>query len=92
MPGLDWVAPDEVRERWLEAALIVVTAAAASSLPADLPLRSGVFVLAGDEHPDEVWQALTSLNLPALALFWPTCGLSQLSDPAAEFVEHRDLP
>ena len=67
---------------------------AAAAVPADLPARSGVFVLSfdGQEDANQVWEAVSGLNMPALALLWPSCRpwlQQQLRDPAPEFVEHR---
>lgn len=92
VPGLEWVTPDELRQHWTSAPIVLVTTAAVAAVPADLPARPGVFLLVIDEHPNKVWQLLTALHMPALVLFWPTCRewlLGQLADPAPEFVEHR---
>lgn len=97
VPGLTWVSPDQVREHWAEAPLVVIRCDAASSVPADLPTRSGVFVLSleGQEDANQVWEAVSGLNMPALALLWPSCQpwlQQQLRNPAPEFVEHRIQP
>jgi len=95
IPGLTWTSPEQLRDHWTDAPLIVICCAAAAAVPPDLPARSGVFVLAVDEAPDDVWQAVTSLDMPALVLMWPTCQpwlQEQLRDPAPEFVEHRSQP
>lgn len=92
VPGLDWTTPAELRECWTSASIVVVTPAAASQIPPDLPERAGVFLLVVDEQADEVWKSLTALEMQALVLFWPVCSqwlLAQLADPAPEFVEHR---
>jgi hypothetical protein len=94
VPGLTWVTPDQAREHWDEAPLVVIRCDAAAALPADLPARSGVFVLSfdGQEDANLVWEAVSGLNMPALALLWPSCQpwlQQQLRDPAPEFVEHR---
>lgn len=94
VPGLTWVSPEQVREHWDDAPLVVIRCDAAAAVPADLPARSGVFVLSfdGQEDANQVWEAVSGLNMPALALLWPSCRpwlQQQLRDPAPEFVEHR---
>lgn len=92
VPQLTWVTEDAAREVWDDAALVLVTVAAASVLPADLAGRSGVFVLTQGEDHNQVWDALTALEMEALVLFWPQCGdwlAAQMQDPSPEFVEHR---
>ena len=90
--GLDWVKIEDLREHWTSAPVIVISAAAASQVPADLPSRTGVFLLVVDEPPNEVWQAVATLEMQSLVLFWPTCRewlQAQVAAPAPEFVEHR---
>lgn len=90
--GLGWVSATELRDHWETAPLVILTPEVVGQIPADLPTRAGVFVLVVDEQPNQVWEALTALELQSLVLFWPTCRpwlQSQLADPAAEFVEHR---
>ncbi|WP_081599740.1 hypothetical protein [Cellulosimicrobium cellulans] len=90
--GLTWVTPDELGAHWASAPIITVTVPAALQIPADLPPRSGVFVLVDGEPENTVWEALTSLEMQTLALFWPACRpwlADQIQDPAREFVEHR---
>lgn len=92
VPGLTWVALDELREHWSSAPIVVVTVPAAVRVPADLPPRAGVFVLADGEPDNTVWEALTSLEMQTLALFWPACRpwlADQIQAPDREFVEHR---
>lgn len=92
VPGLDWVSPQHARDTWNSAALVLVTVGAARELPADLPARSGVFVLAEQEDHNQVWESLTALEMEALVLFWPACQqwlADQMQNPSAEFVEHR---
>lgn len=91
---LTWVTPDQVRDYWSQAPLVVIRCDAAAAVPADLPARSGVFVLAfdGQEDANQVWEAVSGLHMPALALLWPSCQpwlQQQLRTPAPEFVEHR---
>lgn len=97
VPGLTWVTPDQVREHWADAPLVVIRCDAAEAVAADLPSRSGVFVLSfdGQEDANQVWEAVSGLHMPALALLWPSCQpwlAQQLRDPAPEFVEHRTQP
>lgn len=97
IPGLTWVTPDQLREHWTQAPLVVIRCDAAREVPVDLPVRSGVFVLSvdGQDDANQVWQAVSSLNMLALALLWPACApwlQQQLRDPAPEFVEHRSQP
>ena len=90
--GLEWVEPAQVRGRWADASLVVLTPAAALTLPGDLPPRAGVFVLAEGESSNEVWEAVAGLAMQALVLFWPTCEewlTHQLRRPIADFTEHR---
>lgn len=92
VPGLDWVSPQQARDVWSAAALVLVTVGAAADVPADLPARAGVFVLAEQEDHNQVWEALTALEMEALVLFWPACEqwlVEQLQNPSAEFIEHR---
>lgn len=92
IPGLTWITPEQAREHWAGAQVVVVTIGAAGRVPADLPRRSGIFVLANGESDDAVWEALTILDMQVLSLSWPLCEpwlLEQLSAPAREFVEHR---
>jgi hypothetical protein len=93
VPGLAWVEGEDLRERWDEASLVVITPEAAATVPADLPDRSGVIVLVSDDTPPKaVWDALVALDMQAPVSFWPTCRpwlLQQLSHPEADFVEHR---
>lgn len=93
LPGLHWVTPGELSEYWHNAPLVIIRADAALLVPAELPARTGVFVLAEDD-PDQqqIWTALTSLDMAALALFWPSCQpwlLEQLADPAPEYCTYR---
>ena len=95
VPGLTWVAPEQVREHWTDAPLVVIRCAASCLVPADLPSRSGVFVLSfdGQEDANQVWEAVSGLNMPTLALLWPSCRpwlMQQLRHPSPEFVEHRN--
>ena len=92
--GLWQVEADQVRDHWQSAPLVVIRCSATVLVPPDLPSRSGVFVLSydGEEDANQVWEAVSSLNMPALALLWPACQpwlQQQLHDPAPEFVEHR---
>lgn len=92
VPGLEWVDPTGIRDLWGEAAMVVLTPNAALAAPGDLPPRSGVFVLAQEESSNQIWQAVESLDMQALVLFWPTCRewlTQQLADPIADFTEHR---
>ena len=96
LPDLEWINPvsdlPAVIQHWGTASVVVVAASAAAALPADLPARAGVFLLVLDESHDQVWQSLTALEMQALVLFWPACRdwlVTQLVDPAPEFVEHR---
>ena len=89
--------PDQLREHWAQAPLVVIRCDAAREVPVDLPVRSGVFVLSvdGQDDANQVWEAVSSLNMLALALLWPACApwlQQQLRDPAPEFVEHRSQP
>lgn len=93
IPGLTWLSLDAAREHWTTAPLVILTPAAAANLQPDLAARQGVFVLVVDEDPNQVWSALSALDMQALVLFWPTCQTwltNQLADPAPEFAEHRD--
>ena len=98
LPDLEWIDPadtTQLRQHWATASVVVITCAATAMLPVDLPQRPGLFMLAGDESSNEVWQSLTALAMPALVLFWPMCQdwlLTQLTDPEPEFVEHRSQP
>lgn len=92
LPGLFWTTPSEVRPHWQDAPLIVLTPSAAAAVPADLPGRGGVFLLVVDETSDQVWDALTVLDMQALVLFWPICRpwlSAQLDDPGREYVTFR---
>lgn len=89
---LIWVSIEQLAEHWSTAPVIIITPDVADQVPPDLTSRAGVFLLAVDEHPNQVWQALTALDLQALVLFWPACEPwlhAQLANPAPEFVEHR---
>lgn len=93
IPGLQWVAPGELSGHWQNAPLVIIRSDAALQVPAELPARPGVFVLAEDD-PDQqqIWTALTSLDMAALALFWPSCRpwlVEQLADPAPEYCTYR---
>lgn len=93
IPDLDWVAMEQLREHWDTAPVIVIGADVAGLVPADLPGRSGVFLLVTSEPPNDVWQAVVALEMQALVLFWPACRewlTAQVAAPAAEFTEHRD--
>lgn len=89
---LDWIAIEDLRNHWDIAPVIVIAVSAAGQVPADLPPRAGVFLLAIDEPPNDVWQAVTALEMQSLVLFWPACQpwlQAQLAAPGPEFVEHR---
>lgn len=94
IPGLVWIEPDELADHWQQAALIIILVDAVSAVPAELPARTGVFVLT-DEHdhdPQQTWSALTSLDMEALSLFWPTCApwlAEQLRVPTAAYTSYR---
>lgn len=95
VPGLHWVTPESLHDHWEDAPLVVITPSAAAHLPASLPARTGVFLLAVEEKPNEVWQAVTALDMPALVLFWPACArwlMAQLANPSPQFVQHRGEP
>lgn len=90
--GLGWVDVEELRAHWETAPLIVISVSAAAQVPTDLPSRAGVFLLVVDEPPNQVWQAVTALEIQSLVLFWPACQewlYAQLAAPAPEFIEHR---
>ncbi len=92
--GLQWIRPADAPAHWNTASLIVVTTTAAREIPAALPSRAGVFVIAQDEKPEAVWRAVSDLDMQALVLFWPTCQgwlAEQLAEPAEDFVEFRSL-
>lgn len=92
LEGVRWIAPEQLREHWEQASLILITTEVADCVPADLAARPGVFLLADTQPADEVWQAVTALDLPALVLFWPVCVpwlADQIRDPSPEYVEHR---
>lgn len=94
IPGLVWVEPDELADHWQHAALIIILVDAVSAVSAELPARTGVFVLT-DEHdhdPQRTWSALISLDMEALSLFWPSCGpwlADQLRVPAPQYTSYR---
>ena len=74
IPGLEWIRPEELRERWATASLVIVRPTAAALVPADLPARAGVAVMITDgEHHNVVWSALTDLDMATQVLFWPHC-------------------
>lgn len=90
---LTWVTEREARDVWDDATMVLVTVEAAAALPADLPARAGVFVLTQEHDHNQVWDALTALEMEALVLFWPQCRdwlTAQLQNPSPEFVEHRN--
>lgn len=92
LPGISWVDVGQLRHHWGDASLVVITAEVAALVPGDLPARSGMFLLAGTEPQDEIWEAITALGAPALVLFWPACEpwlSGQVTDPAPGLVEHR---
>jgi len=92
LPGVAWIEPEELVERWTDASLVVISTEVAATLPPDLPPRAGVFLLADREPQEDVWSAIVALDSQALVLFWPACRpwlAEQVSDPAPEFVEHR---
>ena len=92
LPGATWVGPSQVAQYWADASIVIVTTDVAAHLPATLPRRAGVFLLAEHDPADEVWQAIVAMNDQALVMFWPTCEpwlAEQLAHPAPQFVEHR---
>ncbi len=92
IPGLTWVGPDELRAHWERAPLVVVPVPAAGEIPPDLASRAGVFLLVQDEQPDAVWNAVATLEMQEITLFWPICRewlADQLAAPARNFVEFR---
>lgn len=89
VPGLRWVDPEELRQWWSSASLVVVRPAAAALVPVDLPSRSGVVVMiTQDEHHEAAWTALVALERSAEQVwFWPQCqdylsAYPDLSEPA----------
>lgn len=92
LPGVRWINPCELEQHWANAALILISTEVVDQVPAGLASRAGVFVLTGDQSPDDVWHAVMSLGMQTLVLWWPACQAwlaEQVADPAAEFVEHR---
>lgn len=94
IPGLTWIEPAELASHWQQAPLFIIRVEVALEVPADLPGRTGVFVLTDEEQhgPQQLWTALTSLDMEALSLFWPSCRpwlVNQLQVPAAEYFSYR---
>lgn len=94
VPGLTWITPNQLREHWPQAPLIIIRVDAAADIPADLPARAGVFILGldGREDSNQIWEAVTALDMPALVMLWPACAPwlhQQLQDPEPQFIEHR---
>lgn len=90
---LTWVTVGEARQVWDDASMVIITVEAAGDLPADLRARAGVFVLTHEHDHNQVWDALTALEMEALVLFWPQCQqwlTGQLQHPSPEFAEHRN--
>ena len=89
--GFTWVDVESLTQAWASASLVVVTVAAADDLPAGLAVRGGVFLLAGSDSPDDVWNAVTAVS-PEAVLYWPVCDswlADQVRDPSPEFIQHR---
>ncbi|ACZ32449.1 hypothetical protein Xcel_3450 (plasmid) [Xylanimonas cellulosilytica DSM 15894] len=74
VPGMEWITPQEVRDRWETASLVIVRPSAAPLVPADLPPRAGVVVLiTDDEHHNAAWSAVIDLGMACQVWFWPLC-------------------
>ncbi len=92
LPGLEWLdVVADLAGRWESAALVVVTAEAVAGLPAHLPRRAGVFVIADRAPDDAVWDGIARLA-PEAVLWWPSnlaWLVEQLRAPAAAFTQYR---
>lgn len=71
VPGLEWVSADELRRRWDEARVVVVTTQAVPDLPPGLPRRPAVIGL----HDVSDVSGLQSLWAEPMtdAMVWPVC-------------------
>lgn len=91
LPGISWVSAAELTEVWQSASLVVVTTEAAADLPVGLPARNGLFLLAGSDSPDQVWDAVAAAS-PEAVLYWPACDdwlTEQAHYPSSRFTPHR---
>jgi hypothetical protein len=70
IPNVRWIRPEQARAYW-DTPLILIRCSAAARLPADLPPRSGLFVLSVDEPHEVVWGAVVELAMPVLVAPWP---------------------
>lgn len=64
--GVVWMTPRELAAHWDAAAVVLLTVDALPDLPADLPARDGLYVLARGEVSPTDWQAIT--QSPALLI------------------------
>lgn len=86
-----WVDVADLERDWSTASLVVVTAEVAHAVPAWLPRRGGLFVVADRSLDDQLWTDVDELG-PEVMLFWPAGAAwleEQLRHPEPRFTRHR---
>jgi hypothetical protein len=91
LTGVSWVDVEKLTLAWPTASLVVITADAAGDVPAGLPSRGGLIVIAERAPGDSVWEEVMALA-PEAVVFWPTCAAwleEQMRRPDPQFTHFR---